>query len=56
MRCRNGPADQALPRVEEVPIPAILHLLPPLHEDRPRGSKAMIDVQAATNAIMRAFG
>jgi hypothetical protein len=44
---RHGCAKDLLPSPEEVPIPAVLFELPRLHENRPRGSKAMIDAQGA---------
>jgi hypothetical protein len=44
---RQGPARDPLPSLEQVPIPPVLFELPYLHEDRPRGSKAMIDAQGA---------
>jgi len=36
-----------LPPVDAVPVPDILYELPPLHEDRPRGSKSMLDAAGA---------
>ncbi|WLB48293.1 hypothetical protein QIH93_10035 [Bradyrhizobium ottawaense] len=44
---RHGSAGQNLPSVDQAPIPAILFSLPRLHQDRPRGTKAMIDVNGA---------
>jgi hypothetical protein len=44
---RHGPAREPLPSIDQVRIPAVLFTLPCLHEDRPRGSKAMIDAQGA---------
>ena len=44
---RHGPAREPLPPIEQVRIPVVLFTLPCLHEDRPRGSKAMIDAQGA---------
>ena len=44
---RHGPAREPLPSIDQVPIPAVLFTLPCLHEDRPRGSTAMIDAQGA---------
>jgi hypothetical protein len=44
---RHGSAQAPLPSVDAFPVPEILHRLSPLHEDRPRGSKAMIDAAAA---------
>jgi hypothetical protein len=45
--CRHGSAQSALPPVNVVPVPDILYRLPYLHEDRPRGSKAMLDAAGA---------
>ena len=36
-----------MPPVDVVPVPDILYRLPYLHEDRPRGSKAMLDAAGA---------
>ena len=44
---RHGSAQATLPSVDVVPVPDILNTLPYLHEDRPRGSKAMIDAAGA---------
>src|SRR3954470_20013357 len=44
---RHGSAKQTLPSIEHTPVPAVLFSLPRLHENRPRGSKAMIDAQGA---------
>jgi hypothetical protein len=44
---RHGSAQSSLPSVEVAPVPDILHRLPYLHEDRPRGSKAMLDAAGA---------
>src|SRR6516164_11718423 len=44
---RYGSAQTSLPPVDVVPVPAVLHRLPYLHEDRPTGSKAMLDVAGA---------
>jgi hypothetical protein len=44
---RHGAAKEPLPSIDEIPIPAMLFILPCLHEDRPRGSKAMLDVHGA---------
>ena len=44
---RHGAAKEPLPSIDEIPIPAMLFILPSLHEDRPRGSKAMLDVNGA---------
>jgi hypothetical protein len=48
---RHGPAETPLPSIEEVPIPEVLYTLPRLHPDRPRGSKAMIDVAGAKTRL-----
>jgi hypothetical protein len=44
---RQGSAQSSLPSVDAVPVPDILHRLPYLHENRPRGSKAMLDAAGA---------
>jgi hypothetical protein len=44
---RHGPAQCQLPSIEALPIPNILYDLPSLPEQRPRGSKAMIDAAGA---------
>ena len=44
---RHGSAQATLPSVAVVPVPEILTTLPYLHENRPRGSKAMIDAAGA---------
>jgi hypothetical protein len=44
---RHGSAQQPLPSVDVEPVPDILYRLPELHEDRPRGSKAMLDAAGA---------
>lgn len=44
---RHGPAQSSLPPVHLVLVPDILNSLPYLHEDRPRGSKAMLDAAGA---------
>jgi len=44
---RHGSAQSSLPPVDVVPVPDILYTLPSLHEDRPRGSKAMLDAAGA---------
>jgi hypothetical protein len=44
---RHGSSQRPLPSLDEVPIPDILNTLPHLHEQRPRGSKAMIDAAGA---------
>jgi hypothetical protein len=38
---RRVSAKHILPSMESVPVPEALECLPPLHPDRPRGSKAM---------------
>jgi hypothetical protein len=44
---RHGSSQRPLPSLDEVPVPDILNKLPRLHEQRPRGSKAMIDAAGA---------
>jgi len=44
---RHGSAQSLLPPVDVVPVPEILYKLPYLHEHRPTGSKAMLDVVGA---------
>jgi hypothetical protein len=44
---RHVPAQTTLPAVEASPVPDVLYNLPSLHEDRPRGSRAMIDAAGA---------
>jgi hypothetical protein len=44
---RHGSAKQTLPSIEHTPVPAVLFSLPRLHENRPLGSKAMIDFHGA---------
>jgi hypothetical protein len=44
---RQGSAQSSLPPVDVLPVPDILYRLPHLHEDRPRGSKAMLDAAGA---------
>jgi hypothetical protein len=44
---RHGPARTTLPSVDVVAVPDILNRMPYLHQDRPRGSKAMIDAHGA---------
>jgi hypothetical protein len=44
---RHGSAQATLPSADVVPVPDVLNTLPFLHEDRPRGSKAMIDAAGA---------
>jgi len=48
---RHGSAKEPLPPIDEVPIPTVLFELPRLHENRPRGSKAMIDVTGARRRL-----
>jgi len=44
---RHGPAKRRLPSLDMVPVPDVLNRLPYLHDERPRGSKAMIDAAGA---------
>jgi hypothetical protein len=44
---RFDPPEHKLPSVETVPVPDILNTIPRLHEQRPRGSKAMLDAAGA---------
>ena len=44
---RHGPAQCQLPSIDVLPIPNILYELASLHEQRPRGSKPMIDAAGA---------
>jgi hypothetical protein len=44
---RHGSSQWLLPSLDEVPVPEVLNGLPYLHEQRPRGSKAMIDFAGA---------
>jgi hypothetical protein len=44
---RHGSAQSSLPPVDVLPVPDILYRLPYLHENRPRGSKAMLDAAGA---------
>jgi hypothetical protein len=44
---RHGSAQSSLPSIDVEPVPDILYRLPDLHEDRPRGSKAMLDAAGA---------
>jgi hypothetical protein len=48
---RHGPAEDVLPPVDHIPVPAVLLSLPVLHEDRPRGSKPMADVHGARQRL-----
>jgi hypothetical protein len=47
MEGRHGPSTKPLPSLDEVPIPAILFELQFPHEERARGTKAMIDAHGA---------
>src|SRR5262245_32922868 len=44
---RHGPAQTTLPGLDIVPLPDLFNALTHLHEERPRGTKAMIDVAGA---------
>ena len=48
---RHGSAQTMLPPIEVVPVPDVLNTLPFLHEDRPRGSKAMLDAAGAQERL-----
>ena len=48
---RHGSAKDLLPAISEVPVPDVLYSLPGLHEQRPRGSKAMIDAHGARSRL-----
>jgi hypothetical protein len=48
---RHGVARDALPSIEEVPIPEVLAELPQLHPKRPTGSKPMLDVSGARRRL-----
>jgi hypothetical protein len=48
---RHGSAQSSLPPIDVVPVPDILYRLPYLHEDRPRGSKAMLDAAGAQSRL-----
>jgi len=48
---RQGSAQTPLPSVDVVAVPDILNRLPPLHEKRPRGSKAMLDAAGARSRL-----
>jgi hypothetical protein len=48
---RHCPAEDTLPSVNEIAIPAVLLALPVLHADRPHGSKAMADVHGARQRL-----
>jgi hypothetical protein len=45
---RHGPTRALLPPVDIQPIPDVMRRLPRLHDDRPRGSKAMLDAGGAS--------
>jgi hypothetical protein len=45
---QHGSSQRLLPSLDEVPVPDILYRLPYLHERRPRGTKAMIDIAGAS--------
>ena len=47
----HGSAKDLLPAISEVPVPDVLYSLPSLHEQRPRGSKAMIDAHGARSRL-----
>jgi hypothetical protein len=44
---RFDPPEHTLPSLDAVPVPAVLNTIPRLHEQRPRGSKAMLDAAGA---------
>ena len=48
---RHGSAKDLLPAISEVPVPDVLYSIPSLHEQRPRGSKAMIDAHGARSRL-----
>jgi hypothetical protein len=48
---RHGSAQAPLPSVDAVPVPDILNRLPYLHENRPHGSKAMLDAAGARSRL-----
>src|SRR5262245_21505467 len=48
---RHGSAQSPLPSVDVVAVPDILNRLPYLHEDRRRGSKAMLDAAGARERL-----
>ena len=48
---RQGGAHDGLPSLDAVPVPSVLFTLPVLHERRPRGSKAMLDVAGARHRL-----
>jgi hypothetical protein len=48
---RGANAQTVLPGIDEIPIPEILELLPVLHENRPLGSKAMLDAAGARSRL-----
>ena len=47
----HGSAKDLLPAISEVPVPDVLYSLPKSHEQRPRGSKAMIDAHGARGRL-----
>jgi hypothetical protein len=49
---RHVSAEDTLPSVDEIPIPAVLLALPVLQAVRPRGSKAMADVHGARQRLV----
>ena len=44
---RHGSAKTPLPNTDVLPVPSVLNTLPYLHDQRPRGTKAMIDAAGA---------
>jgi hypothetical protein len=44
---RHGSARTPLPNTDVLPVPEVLNTLPYLHDQRPRGTKAMIDAAGA---------
>jgi hypothetical protein len=48
---RHGSAQTPLPPVDVVPVPDALNRLPYPHEDRPLGSKAMLDAAGARTRL-----
>jgi hypothetical protein len=48
---RQGSAKESLPSLDQIPVPAVLLTLPYLHDDRPRGSKAMLDASGAQHRL-----
>ena len=51
MKSRHESAKHGLPSMDSVPVPEALECLPPLHPDRPRGSKAMGDAAKAKRQL-----